>query len=333
MNYSPTKKKRSSAGTKTKNKKQSLQLLLALLCCFNAGSELSGQENDPPLFVVRADGKEGFINSKGQIKIDPIYNKAYPFKDGLAGVLVDEKWGFIDSSGRMVIEPEFINIKFFSEGLAAIKVKNYTDPWGYIDKRGKIVIKQQFDCAGEFHNGIAKVGHVPAHRKLLAYFADVGAPCESKYIDKNGNYVKKPDPTHYASGKPDELIVFEKEGLYGYIDATGNVVIQPQFLAAGNFSDGLACVRKDTLYGFINQSGEWVIEPRFKYSNDFSEGLAGLPIGDIGWGFVDTEGNVVIPPSFGWIYGGFRDGIAEVAYESKIGYINKDGEWIWEPSE
>lgn len=109
-------------------------------------------------------------------------------------------------------------------------------------------------------------------------------------------------------------------------------MIPPQFTCALGFSDGLACVSKGGLFGYIDRTGKFVIPPRFQYSNDFSDGLAGVPLGDKGWGFVDRTGRVVIPPKFNWIYGGFRDGIVEVALDGKAGYINTKGEWVWPPS-
>ena len=85
--------------------------------------------------------------------------------------------------------------------------------------------------------------------------------------------------------------------------------------------------------GLQSSAGEFVIPPRFPYPANFSDGLAGVPIKEKGWGFIDKEGNTVIEPRFNWIYGGFRHGVAEVLVDGKVGYINKSGEWVWEPTE
>ena len=287
----------------------------------------------PPLFVVTVNGKAGFINQDGKIVIEPVFEKAYHFTDGLAAVQKQGVWGFIDTNGRVVIEPQFISVGLFSEGLATFQHKRYSDKEGYIDKAGKVVIKPQFDVAEPFRNGVARVGFATLKGRLLAMVADVGVECDFKFIDRTGKIVPEPSPLHYATGEPGELIPFRKDGLAGYLNAKGEVVIEPQFHAGSAFSEGLARACKDKLFGFIDRHGEWVIPPAFEYASEFSDGLAGVSLGKEGWGFIDRTGKVVIPAKFGWVYGGFRHGIAEVAYDSKFAYINKKGEWVWLPGD
>ena len=306
--------------------------LTGLACGVEAAADENG-EPKPALFVVRVDGKNGFINAKGELVIPPTFRKAYPFSDGLAAVSVGGKWGFIDTQGRTVIEPRFVMAGFFSDGLARVRSRQFTDPWGYIDKTGKLIIRPQFDCAGRFRNGIARVGYQTTRSQLLSRIADVGIQCDDRFINTSGEFVPKPPATHYATGAPGELIRFEKEGRVGYLNAAGKVVIEPQFEAGADFSDGLARVRGKGPFGYIDKSGRFVIPPRFENANDFSEGLAGVPLGEEGWGFIDGTGKVVIEPRFGWIYGGFRHGLAEVAFDGKTGYIDKQGQWVWKPSD
>jgi len=47
-----------------------------------------------------------------------------------------KKYGYIDKTGKIVIEPKFDNAWSFSEGLARVKID---DKDGYIDKTGKYV--------------------------------------------------------------------------------------------------------------------------------------------------------------------------------------------------
>ena len=54
--------------------------------------------------------------------IEPQFDLALSFSEGLAVVRIKGKFGFIDSLGKMAIEPQFDWALSFSEGLAAVKI-------------------------------------------------------------------------------------------------------------------------------------------------------------------------------------------------------------------
>lgn len=138
------------------------------------------------------------------------------------------------------------------------------------------------------------------------------------------------------------------KGRYGYINAEGKVVIQPQFTSANRFHDGLALVGVDGenisdtpgnydyimgKKGYIDQSGKFVIAPgKFEYPQDFSEGLASVCVNDLDvdkcYGYINTAGKVVIDPKFR--HGGeFLNGTAEIRMaDYKYGLIDKTGKFI-----
>jgi len=62
--------------------------------------------------------------------------------------------GFIDATGRMVIEPVYDDAKLFSEGLAVV---GRNGKYGYVDPRGSVRIPLQFDRAQSFSEGLAQV--------------------------------------------------------------------------------------------------------------------------------------------------------------------------------
>ncbi|MBL8892846.1 MAG: WG repeat-containing protein [Planctomycetaceae bacterium] len=281
------------------------------------------------LFEITLEGKQGFIDQHGDIVIEPKYEKVLPFHEGLAAVQVDQKWGFIDSQDRMLIEPQFIQVGSFADGLAPVKLHRATSRWGFIDLKGNLVIEPQFDHVENFRNGIAKVGMVARDSILLSLIADIGPALDYHYIDRTGHEVREPRPEHYTTGKPNELISFRQDGLFGFVDADGNIIIKPQFVAASEFTDGLACVCRERLFGYIDRTGEFVIPPRFQYANEFAEGLAGVQIEEGKWGFIDQTGKLVLAANYNWVNRGFRQGLAQVVVAGQTRYINKLGELIW----
>ena len=58
----------------------------------------------------------------------------------------------------------------------------------------------------------------------------------------------------------------------------------------------------------------------------FFEGLAKIEMGRK-QGFIDKQGNVIIPPIYDWV-GYFKNGLALVVKDKKCGYIDKTGNEI-----
>ncbi len=80
------------------------------------------------------------------------------------------------------------------------------------------------------------------------------------------------------------------------------VIIEPQFEAAGYFYEGLARVKKDGKWGYVDEDGNMVIPPSFDYAGNFYEGkaivgISETPITDenltiaVKMGYIDHRGN------------------------------------------
>jgi WG repeat protein len=153
----------------------------------------------------------GYINTSWEFVIQPQFENAAPFSEGLARVAVIkdemEKLAFINKQGKFVIPPTFNtdydflrNSSNFSEGLAALSEglnpsRTKEETVVYIDKMGQIVLTTEFFYAGEFHDGLATVYDAATNKS-------------------------------------------------GFIDKTGKVVIPVQYQGANDFSDGLALVSR-----------------------------------------------------------------------------------------
>lgn len=96
-------------------------------------------------------------------------------------------------------------------------------------------------------------------------------------------------------------------GLWGYIDKTGEYVIQPTFYDALPFSEGLAAVKTVTgFYSFIDKTGKEVIKGNYSDAKNitgdfykFNHGYALVNLGKAGdtnnpiRTLIDTKGNVI----------------------------------------
>ena len=81
---------------------------------------------------------------------------------------------------------------------------------------------------------------------------------------------------------------------FGYIDTRGNWIIPPKFMAATDFSSGLAAVRVGELWGYVDRQGELAIKPQFDGARDFHDDRAAVRKGDR-YGYIDRSGNLVVP--------------------------------------
>ena len=106
--------------------------------------------------VYFRDKKVGLLNEQGKWDVTPSENiqKLFPGNDGLYGALIDGKYGFVDRSGKLRIANRYDQIGKYSEGLAAFKIDSR---WGYLDTYDRIAIQPQYEEVGEFHQGIAIV--------------------------------------------------------------------------------------------------------------------------------------------------------------------------------
>ena len=105
-----------------------------------------------------------------------------------------------------------------------------------------------------------------------------------------------------AFASPSDSVMFrvEIDDKYGFVKANGEILIEPQFDYAGQFSvNGLAKVEINGKYGYIDKTGKIVIEPQFELALDFhsENGLAPVTINGK-WGFIDKTGKIVVEPQF-----------------------------------
>lgn len=105
--------------------------------------------------LVHFNDKYGYIDTKGELIIQNIYQEALPFSENLAAVQVAERWGFIDKNGEFEISPQFIRVGSFSNGLAPARLNS--NFYGFINTKGEMQIPEQFDEVRNFSEKRAAV--------------------------------------------------------------------------------------------------------------------------------------------------------------------------------
>jgi hypothetical protein len=229
---------------------------------FREGLAAVGQEDtsegsdSPPRYLC------GYIDKTGKLVIPLKFGGAGPFSEDLAAVWTEGGWGYIDKTGSLAIKPTpnvgpvsavgvfdddlvalmNLPVRPFKSGFAAVGLFKEPNPdrvtWQYIDKTGRATgWAGTFDQAGVFSEGLAPVSAGDAWG----------------FIDTSGSMAIPFQFSGRSWGPEGYLLISEgfhqglaaaatADGKVGYIDKTGNWVIQPQFVWGNGFLDGYAYV-------------------------------------------------------------------------------------------
>ena len=133
---------------------------------------------------------------------------------------------------------------------------------------------------------------------------------------------------------------------WGFIDRSGQWVIQPQFQELQGFDAfGLAIAMQNDLCGLINREGQWVIEPTFNHimviepvyeELDWKLSLSGYIVQTTeGFeGLMNPDGTWIFEPIYDWnsLNPGRYCSLWGASVNEKLGFLNPNGAWEIEPT-
>jgi len=167
-----------------------------------------GEREGIKYFQVIENGKTGFRDLDGKIVIEPKFDNAEMFSEGLSAVEVDKKWGYIDTTGNFVLQPKYEYAGSFHNGLASYGAN---EKYGFINRQWQQVIKPQFEWVDEFSEGLCVVRNDKGKYGYIDTTGKIVINCKFQYANKFENGQAK----------------FETNDLWGAIDKTGKIVIEP----------------------------------------------------------------------------------------------------------
>ncbi len=298
------------------------------------------------LYPINVDGKFGFMDRSGKTVIAPQFDSAEQFSEGLADVKVGSKFGYVNTKGIVAVTPQFDGADMFRYGRALVKLGSR---FGFIDKDGRYINSPDFLWAGEFSKDLAPVqtadglvAFVNRSGKLqlvgkvqsltvngfTAGLAPAGSSGKWGFIDATGKWIVDPQ-FEQAGNFADGLAPVTVGGRIGYIDPKGRFVVNPQYESGDDFYEGLAAVKNAGRMGFIDTKGQQVVDAKFLAAEHFSDGLAAVKTED-GWGFIDRMGKLVVNPQFDSA-NAFQNGLALVTLGGKEAYVTTGGAFVVDP--
>jgi hypothetical protein len=268
-------------------------------------------------------------------------------KIDLIPYLQKDKYGYFDLKGKIVINPQFAFASAFREDLALVKTTGEKGKFGFIDKQGKFVINPTYKDATVFQEGIAwvvsdnaaptaidKKGEIKFVLKdaenvmlfydgLAAFSKADSTSVKWGFINKSGEQVINPqfkDVSDFSEGK---CAVRNEDGKWGYIDKTGKIIINYQFDDISRFLNGKAVVYLDEKAGVIDENGKYLVNPQFQ--NAFLDDDKILIAQDDKFGWCDKDGKFLINPQFDDANFFGANKLASIKTGDKFGYIDEEG--------
>lgn len=197
-------------------------------------------------FLVRSNGKYGYLDPQGQEVIPLKYSWAKPFYNGYAWVRKNVvSWSIIDTKGRKLIP--FSNHHHYiptdepfsgEGGTVCVERKGM---YGIMDSTGKILVPFISHAPTCFINGIALIFDKDDHI--------------TAYADKESTYAFSEPYSYYA--RQEEFVLVERNNQYGILDLKKHQLVIPIIYdEIGEISpEGIAIALRNGRWGFVDIHG------------------------------------------------------------------------------
>lgn len=289
------------------------------------------------LVSVKKNGKWGFADTSGAIKVELKYDYTGDFSEGIALAQSGEKFVGISKSGEeLFIYDKGILIGEFKNGLILAKDINKNEPasykrdkYGYLNSKGEYAIRPQFKNATSFYEGYAVV------KDSLNHF---------HYTDNLGRYV----PTEPNWEIPVECCTEYLGPIENLVQPGGLFKVRRKFSKKAEEVKETSGFQYNERVGFINKDGKEIAACEYDSTGRFVMGVCKVVIGDKA-GLIDINGKRItevkyselnMPRPFGCNYADYKyktlldyyspyellkQGLIRIILNDKIGLIDLNG--------
>jgi hypothetical protein len=99
---------------------------------------------------ILRDGRYGFIDGKGKLRVANRYEGIGYFSEGLAPVKILGRWGFVNAKDQVIINPNYDSVSSFSADRA---IASRDGRWGVINKKGEWVLQPRYQHVKNLTDG------------------------------------------------------------------------------------------------------------------------------------------------------------------------------------
>lgn len=227
-----------------------------------------------PVVPVCENKRWYYLNTKIHKKIvpDDSYEYLGVISEDTAVVMKNKKYGYADTEIVPKTELAWDFASNFKHGAAAVKRDG---KWALLDASFEMITDYIYEDIA-----VSESGFCSGMERIFAKTKD--GYC---LLDTSG---KRVGDGIYEDARPfetDALAAVKKNGKWGFVNTSGELVIDCQYDDARSFTQGVAAVKKKDKWGYINASNEMIIKPAFEDAYPFCEkGTA--PVKNEYWHFI-----------------------------------------------
>jgi hypothetical protein len=171
--------------------------------------EISDLQEDS-IYFARSHSGYSFITKSGEVMVsnDPRFEEINDMSEEFIGVKIDGRWGFVDINGKLRVANQYENIGPYNEGLAPIKILGR---WGYIDKREDIMVQPAYDTVYSFKNGLCEVVK-KGKFGLINASGQITLECEYDYMKrlKTGGFLTRKNNKYGLASDRGRLLILPR---------------------------------------------------------------------------------------------------------------------------
>lgn len=210
----------------------------------------------PNLYSVLIGEKYGFINSKGEIIVEPKFDDivdGFNANDLLYVKIFENnelKYAYVNKAGEIVIGPYVeLGLGDSQDNILLYGVRDSTGyKEGYLDMKGNVIISPRFSHASDFSEGLA--------------WAHTAEGEKYGYIDRTGEFVIQPTFDSADQFQKCGLAVVKKEEKTGVIDKTGKYILAPEYTYVKIYDTGMILFHKGEKMGYANAQGRIIYQEK-----------------------------------------------------------------------
>ncbi len=233
--------------------------------------------------------------------------------------------GFINNNGEIVLEAKYSYIQPIGEGLYSAAYPN-SEKSGIIDIYGNELTAFQYDRIDRFDNGYAQ------------FTIGIDDFPNEKYgmLNTKGQEVIVGKYSSLSSFSEGYFAFKNEDNTCGYVNEKGEETLLEKYTFTSSFHDNLAIVSVGDVStgkskdGIIDKNFKTILEPKYSRIEGFNEGLAAFVDENGKWGYLDTNGEIVIKAQYDLVLP-FENGLAIVQANEKDGLIDNKGNEIVSP--